>query len=147
MSELLEGHTWNLEGWDGMAKWLEVSCGALDVGDVLSIGPNDHIIYEDDDGNEVVPNAQLQKLHDEVVWLRLSTTFMHAPLLSDFSSEGVVRDEWRGGDLFDDCTDGFIVSADFRTLAHACVSWFRDRQEVRLDELGCHHERARSLRS
>lgn len=146
MSELLEGCNWNLEGWDGMARWLEVSCGALDVGDVLSIGPGGHVVYEDDDGNELVPNAQLQKLHDEVVWLRLSTTFMSAPLLSNLSSDGLELDSWRAGDLFDDCTDGFIISADFRMLADACVSWFRDRQELRLDELGCHHERARSLR-
>ena len=147
MSELLEGYNWNLEGWGGMARWIEVSCGALDVGDVLSIGPGGHFVYEDDDGSELVPNAQLQKLHDEVVWLRLSTTFMATPLLSDLSSDGLTLDEWRAGDVFDDCTDGFIVSADFQMLADACVSWFRDRQELRLDELGCHHERARSLKA
>ena len=146
MSELLEGYQWNLEGWDGMTKWLAVSCGALDVGDVLSIGPSTHIVYEDDDGNELVPNAQFQKLQDEVVWLRRSTTFMYAPLLSDLSTAGLSLDEWRDGRLFDDCTDGYIASADFRVLAEACVSWFRDRQEIDLEDLGCHHDRARSLR-
>lgn len=146
MSEMLRGQTWNVEGWDGMARWLEVSCGALDVGDVLSIGPASHFVYETDDGNEIVPNAQLQKLQDEIVWCRLSTTFMSAPLLSDLSSDGLALNVWRDGDVYDDCTDGFIVSADFRMLADACVSWFRDRQELRLDELGCHHQRAYSLR-
>jgi hypothetical protein len=147
MSELLEGHNWNLEGWDGMSKWLAVSCGALDIGDVLSIGPGGHFVYEDDDGTEIVPNAQLQKLHDDVVWLRLSTTFMGVPLLADLSSDGLELDKWRDGDLFDDCTDRFIVSANFQMLADACVSWFRDRQGLGIDELGCHHDRARSLRT
>lgn len=142
MSDLIEGQTWDIDGWDGMAEWLEVSCGELDVGDVLSIGPSDPVAFE----VEVVPNAQFQKLEGEVAWLRLSTTVMDTPLLSDLTSDGLLLDSWHPGNDFDDCTDGFIVSANLRLLADACVTWFRDRHGFEIEDLGCHHDRARSLR-
>jgi len=55
-----------------MLKWLNESCGALDVADVLKIGPSGVCGYEDEEGNEVVPCAEIQKLEDGVVMLRLS---------------------------------------------------------------------------
>lgn len=82
-----------------------------------------------------------------MVMLRLSITYMEVPLLSSYSTTRVALDTWSDGAIFDDCTAGYIVSADYRTLAEACVTWFRDRQEIDLDELGCEHHRARSLRT
>ncbi|MGH8892362.1 MAG: hypothetical protein ACRDWY_03510 [Actinomycetes bacterium] len=144
---MLRGHTQPIGSWDDVIAWLIESFDALDVGDVLELGPSDSVVFRGEDGGteEIVPCAQAQALEEGVVWVRLSTEVMNLPLLSDLSSDGLPFDEWQDGSIFDDCTDGYLVSNDISVLAEACVVWFRDRQGLAYDELGCEHHRARTL--
>ena len=146
MSEMLRGQTRPIDGWDDVIAWLIESFDALDVGDVLELGPSDHVLFEVDEGDEIVPTAQAQALRGGVVWLRLSTQVQGVPLLSSFSSKGIDLDVWHDGSMFEDCSDGYLASKDFAILAEACVTWFRDRQGFHYDDLGCEHHRALTLR-
>jgi hypothetical protein len=70
---------------------------------------------------------------------------MGLPLLQSYSIVGVDLDTWSSDPLFEDCTDGFIVTRDTIMLAQICVTWFRDSFALSLAELGCEHYRAVSL--
>ena len=66
-------------------------------------------------------------------------------MLQSYSLDGINLDTWRSEPLFEDCTDGFIISRDAHMVANVCVHWFRDSHEFDLAELGCEHYRAVSL--
>jgi hypothetical protein len=144
---MLRGRTRPIGGWNDVVAWLIESFTALDVGDVLELGPTGHVAFEDDDGEEIVPSAQAQALTGGVVWLRLSTEVLGVPLLTTYSSKGIELDVWHDGSVFADCTDGYLASDDFSVLAEACVTWFRDRNGLHYEDLGCEHHRALRLES
>ena len=114
-----------INGWFDMADWLIGNLDAMRVGCILELGPSDTFVTSND--QEVVC-AQIQALHNGVFWLRLSEVVLDAPLLADFSTEGLPLDVWRYDDLFEDCTHGYVFSADKQMIAQACVTWFRNRQ-------------------
>lgn len=144
MSEMLRGHVQPIGGWDDVVAWLASSFEALDVGDVLEVGQAGQQVFAEED-EEPVACAQVQALSDGVAWLRLSTDTMAVPLLSDLSSHGLELNEWHSGEIFDDCTDGYLICDDMLVLAEACATWFRDRQSIHYSDLGCEHHRARAL--
>lgn len=143
MSHIEPGPPRPIASWDDAADWLTESFDALDVGDVFDLGPRNAAV---DDPDVETPCAQAIALHGGIL-LRLSTTFMAIPALRDHSIDHVALDVWHHDDTFDDCTFGFIVSADTEFLAATCGNWFRDAHGLDFAELGCELVTAVSLES
>lgn len=142
LSHIQPGAPRNIDSWVDAANWLVESFAALDTADVFEIGPRG--VGPAGEQAVDIPCAQTMAL-DGGVLLRLSTTPMGVPLLRDHSVEKVTLDVWRRGKTFDDCTFGFIVSADLEFLASACVNWFRYRHQLHFTDLGCELLEAVSL--
>ncbi|WP_235578945.1 MULTISPECIES: hypothetical protein [unclassified Rhodococcus (in: high G+C Gram-positive bacteria)] len=128
------GTTFPVDAWDATANWLVESMIGNPVGLIVDLGPSN---YDPDVDDEVI-NAQLHKLDDGVVMVRRSRTVLEQRRLLDHSVDGLTLDTWHHDDLFDDCTDGYLFTADLRLAAQACTAWFRDHGGVdSLDHLGC----------
>lgn len=133
MSRIDPGPLRPIASWDGFAKWLAESFDNLETADVFDIGPMDALVGDVD---VETPCAQAIAL-DGGVLLRLSTTQLGVPPLLGHFIDDVALDVWHHGEVFDDCTFGFIVSTDVEFLALTCVSWFRDAHRLQFTELGC----------
>lgn len=145
MSDMLRGYQRRIENWEDFARWVSDALVTLTVGDTFEIGQVDNVRSEE--AQEVTPCVQAVALEDSALLFRRSRVVMGVPLLQNYSLEGIDLDAWRGDPLFEDCTDGFIISRDARMLANVSVSWFRDCHALELEELGCEHYRAVSLAS
>lgn len=141
LSHIQPGSPRPIGNWDDLADWLCQSFDALDTADVSDVGPRGARPRDIDDH---MPCAQVMALEGGVL-LRLSTAPMAVPLLRSHSVDKVTLDVWRRGKTFDDCTFGFVVTADLEFLASACVNWFRDRHGFHFTDLGCELLEAVSL--
>ena len=127
-----------IKGWDDFVTWLVENFGAMTVGSLFEIGQRGIVVYAADDP---VVCAQIVKLEDDVLWLRLSDEMLGTPLLANHSAGLLPLDVWQREDTFEDCTEGFLFSADHRLVAEACASWFRDRRGYDVpDTLDCGYE-------
>ena len=138
MSRMLRGEKpRRIESWADMERWLLVSFRALDLGDALDIGPAGFVLVDDETDEEIVPCAQVQALADGLLRIRLSQEVMTPPLVAGYTVRQHALDVWHDSPDGSDCTDGFLISHDARVLAAACTTWFRDRQGLELEDLGC----------
>lgn len=127
-----------VDGWDSMGAWLVESFGAMGVGSVLDVGLQGATIYSP---NDEIACAQVRKLENDVLWLRLSDRVMGFPNVTNLRTDGLLLDLWQREDLLEDCTEGQLFTADHELVAEACMSWFRDARAIGSpDELGCQYE-------
>ena len=127
-----------VNGWEDFVTWLVESFGAMGVGSLFEVGQRDTVVYAADDP---VVCAQIVKLEDGVLWIRLSDVVLGAPMIADHTTERLPLDVWQFDDAYPDCTGGFLFSADHWLVAESCASWFRDRRGVDMPEaLGCEYE-------
>lgn len=145
MSDMLRGYQRRIESWDDFARWVSDALVTLTAGDTFEIGTFNCEVF--DDPTAASPCVQAIALDDGALLFRRSRVVMGVPLLQTYSLEGIDLDAWRGDPLFEDCTDGFIISRDARMLANVSVSWFRDCHALEFKELGCEHYRAVCLTS
>lgn len=143
MSDMLRGYQRLVENWDDFAKWVSDALVTLTVADTFEIGLA--VCVSTNHDSTETPCVQAIALEDGALLFRLSRVAMGVPLLQNYSVDGVDLNTWRTDPLFEDCTDGFIISRDVRMLANVSVAWFRDTHKLDFDELGCEHYRAVSL--
>lgn len=117
----------SVTSWDDMATWLAESFDVMPVGSILDLGPGGELVT---DAEDLVVCAQVRKLDDDALWLRVSDRILGVPLVIDLSTEGLAFDVWATEGLFDDCSEGQIFSRNAVAIADLCVSWFRDRRGV-----------------
>lgn len=132
-----------VSSWKNMTEWLQDSVEALAPGAILDVGPAGVVIYS---GAEDMICAQVRKLEDDVLWLRVSDAMLGVPHVVDLSVNGLVLDTWLDDELFDDCTEAQLFSRDSSMIAEACVSWFQVRRGFSdSSDLGFEHIQVETL--
>ncbi|MGZ8719683.1 MAG: hypothetical protein ACXWXY_10975, partial [Aeromicrobium sp.] len=124
--------------WENMAEWLSGSFAWIRAGSVLQLEPEGITDFSTD---AAVVCAQVRKLDDGALWLRLSDRSLGVPNVARLSAEGLALDVWQDEDLLEDCTEAQMFSRDAELLADVCVTWFRDRRDFDSpDEVGWEYE-------
>lgn len=119
--------------WSDAAAWLRGCIDDIPLAGVLDVGPHQVRVGDSYD----VHCAQVQRLAQGRLLLRLSTMLMIIPLLDGYAAPDVRLDCWRHDDLFEDCTHGYLVSESPSMVADLVMAWFRDRGGFAApDELG-----------
>ncbi|WP_431840798.1 hypothetical protein [Gordonia hongkongensis] len=111
------------QDWDAMRAWLIQGLRAMDVGDILDVGPRDSMVDA-----ELVDCADVMRTGDGWV-VRLS----RIALVDEVAVEGELEpDVWLVDDL---ATDGVLLTGDAALAAGVVVAWFADR--VRVESPAC----------
>ena len=108
--------------WAGMQRWLTGEIASARPGLIIQMGP----LGLDPDAT-FVPSAEVHALIGATTLVRLSTTWMHAPVLAGYSVPRLALDRWHHDRRFADCTHGYLMTRSPALAAAVCVNWFAVR--------------------
>ncbi|GAA1480021.1 hypothetical protein GCM10009624_04610 [Gordonia sinesedis] len=108
--------------WAEMRRWCADQIAAATPGLIVQLGPRGL----DPDATDV-PSVEVHALTGGTYLVRLSTRWMHAPMLAGYSVPRAALNRWRHDGHFPDCTDGYLATRSPGLIADICVTWFADR--------------------